>query len=364
MTLSSLNAVCPYFTMFPLEFPMRVLAKEQGIGKWVYDPFCGRGTTNFAARLNGLPSVGIDSSPIAIAIAKAKVVTSTFHTVVRCAEAILNEAPYPKAIPDQPFWKLAYSKNTLVEICRIREELIRNCKSPARKVLRAIMLGALHGPRCKGLPSYFSNQCPRTFAPKPGYAMEFWKQRKLKAPVVDVLGVIRRRAERHLPEQLPNVEGIVLQRDSRKWIDAGLKGAFSWVITSPPYYGMRTYIPDQWLRNWFVGGPSIVDYDSRSIDFQHSSPEHFSQQLRKVWLNAAEMSSTNARLVCRFGGIHDRNQDCIEILKASFQDSGWRLTTIRNAGSALNGRRQATQFGENQQKHPRQEFDVYARRDS
>ena len=38
---------------------------------------------------------------------------------------------------------------------------------------------------------------------------------------------------------------------------------FDWVITSPPYYGMRTYIPDQWLRNWFVGGPDAVDYTNR-----------------------------------------------------------------------------------------------------
>src|SRR5262249_48342644 len=151
-----------------------------------------------------------------------------------------------------------------------------------------------------------------------------------------------------------------LQRDSREWIDAGLRGLFTWVITSPPYYGMRTYIPDQWLRNWFVGGGSAVDYDSRPIDFQHSSPEQFSQQLSKVWLNAADMSTTNARLVCRFGGIHDRKQDCIDILKSSFRDSGWRLTTIRDAGSALNGRRQAAQFGDDQQTHPRQEYDVYA----
>jgi DNA methylase len=363
MSISSLNAVCPYFTMFPLEFPMRVLAKEQSSGRWVYDPFCGRGTTNFAARLRGLPSVGIDSSSVAIAIAEAKVVTTSFQAVIKCAKAILNESLYPEAIPSQSFWRWAYSENTLLELCRIREELIRNCKSPTRKVLRAIILGALHGPRCKGMPSYFSNQCPRTFAPKPAYAMKFWKQRNMKAPVVDVLGIIHRRAERFLSTGIPNVNGIVLQRDSREWTDTDLKGLFSWVITSPPYYGMRTYIPDQWLRNWFMGGPATVDYGPRPTDFQHSSPEQFSQQLRQVWLNAASMSTASARLACRFGGIHDRRQDCIEILKSSFRNSGWRLTTIRDAGSALDGRRQAMQFGEDQKKRPRQEYDAYARRD-
>ena len=45
-----LNSVCPYFTMFPLTFPYKVLinAKRTDI---VCDQFCGRGTTNFAARL-------------------------------------------------------------------------------------------------------------------------------------------------------------------------------------------------------------------------------------------------------------------------------------------------------------------------
>jgi hypothetical protein len=358
--LTSLNTICPYFTMFPLTFPLRVLANERSRDRWVLDPFCGRGTTNFAARIKGLPSVGIDSSPVATAIAEAKVVTTTLRTVTDCASRIINEAPDPLAIPNQPFWRWAYSKTTLVQICRIREELMRNCKSPARKVLRAIMLGALHGPLNKGLPSYFSNQNPRTFAPKPAYALKFWKQRDLKPPVVDVTGVIQRRAERFLSVHLPRVEGRVFRRDSRRWIDPDFEGLFSWVITSPPYYGMTTYIPDQWLRNWFLGGPDAVDYESRNTDLQHSSPEHFSQQLRQVWINAAFMSTEDAHLVCRFGGIHDRKQDCVKIFRDSLIDSGWRVTQIRRAGSSLNGRRQALQFGEDQNQTPLQEYDLYA----
>jgi hypothetical protein len=231
-------------------------------------------------------------------------------------------------------------------------------------MLRAILLGALHGPTCKGLPSYFSNQCLRTFAPKPAYALKFWKRHKLKPSSVNVLGVILRRAERFLATKLESIEGRVLLRDSRKWLDENLKGLFTWVITSPPYYGMRTYIPDQWLRNWFLGGADTVDYTAQTRDFRHSSPEDFIKQLKRVWLNASAMSKDSARLVCRFGGIHDRKKDCLEILKSSFDGSGWRLTTIRDAGSALDGRRQAVQFGKGQKKHPRQEYDAYARRDN
>lgn len=354
---SNLNTVCPYFTMFPLEFPLRVLHNQRG---WIFDPFCGRGTTNFAARLKGLHSVGIDSSPVAIAIAEAKLLTSTPKAVTKIAREILKEARPPKSIPHQPFWKAAYNEGTLIEICRIREELIRDCSSAERKILRAIMLGALHGPRNKGVPAYFSNQSPRTFAPKPSYALKFWRRYNMIAPTVQILNIIEARAERFLSLRLPNVKGLIVQGDSREWISSSFKGLFSLIITSPPYYGMRMYIPDQWLRYWFVGGSSEVEYGARSVDFEHSSTSHFSAQLRQVWRNAAVMSKSDARLVCRFGGIHNRRYDCVEILKSSLRDSGWKLSTIRNAGSALNGKRQAAQFGRRQRQQPRQEYDAYA----
>ena len=81
-TSSALNGVCPYFTMFPLVFPLRILERYASRGEWVLDPFSGRGTTNYAARLLGLPSVGIDSSPVASALTQAKM-ASGFAAVAR-----------------------------------------------------------------------------------------------------------------------------------------------------------------------------------------------------------------------------------------------------------------------------------------
>jgi hypothetical protein len=103
------------------------------------------------------------------------------------------------------------------------------------------------------------------------------------------LGVIFRRAERYLSLPIPGGIGSAFVRDSRQKPPDELKGLFSWVVTSPPYYGMRTYLPDQWLRNWFLGGPSFVHYSSRTSDFEHSSPEYFTEQLNKVWNNTAAM---------------------------------------------------------------------------
>jgi hypothetical protein len=77
---------------------------------------------------------------------------------VASAEAILSAAKEPAVIPSGPFWRLAYHPRTLVQICQLREALLEDCTSATRILLRAILLGALHGPRPKGKPSYFSNQ--------------------------------------------------------------------------------------------------------------------------------------------------------------------------------------------------------------
>src|SRR2546423_1196479 len=86
----ALNAVCPYYTMYPLDFPLRILREYGNENDWVLDPFCGRGTTGYAARLCGMPSCGYDTSPVAVAVAKAKLVNTSADAVVRTAEAILS----------------------------------------------------------------------------------------------------------------------------------------------------------------------------------------------------------------------------------------------------------------------------------
>jgi len=340
----ALNGICPYFTMFPLAFPLRILKERSLPGELVLDPFCGRGTTNFAARLSGLKSVGVDSSPVATAITAAKLIAVKPKDIIDEAEEILC-GPRPKAVPEGEFWRWAYAPRVLDGLCRIREALLDDCSSDKRIALRGIALGALHGPKQKIVPGYLSNQCPRTFAPKPGYSIRFWKEKELEPESVNVLAVIERRARRYY-QAATGAHGQVRLADSR--ISESLRPLstrklFDWVITSPPYYGMRTYIPDQWLRNWFLGGPPEVVYLSPT-QLEHSSPSQFSDELRCVWDNAATVSNEGARLVVRFGAIANRNADPISIIKKSLHPTSWRIKTIRAAGSANEGKRQADAF--------------------
>lgn len=354
-----LNGVCPYFTMFPLDFPRRILERYARRGHRVLDPFCGRGTTNFAARLVGLDSLGIDSNPVAAAVTQAKLVTTTPAAVMRAAERILDDVDKAD-VPRGEFWRLAYDRAVLQTLCRLREGLRRDCSSNARKVLRAIVLGALHGPLQKTVQSYFSNQCTRTYAPKPGYAVRFWRANGLQPPSVDVLALIRRRATHLLSEPIGKCAGKAVLGDSRV-PDVLLRAAqeeFDWVITSPPYYGMRTYMQDQWLRNWFIGGPDRVDY--RHINqLEHTSPSVFSDELRKVWTSVSKVCGNEAKLVVRFGGIADRKANPLGIVKSSLLDSGWRIRTLHSAGRADCGKRQADTFLR-ERSRPLEEYDLWA----
>lgn len=356
---TALNGICPYFTMFPLDFPLKILKRRARNGEVVLDPFCGRGTTNFAARLIGLRSLGVDSSPVATAITASKLVTATVDDILDEAYGILAEYGAHQ-IPEGEFWQWAFHATVLDALCRFREAFLEDCASEVRIALRGIILGALHGPKQKTLPSYFSNQCPRTYAPKPAYAVRFWRERGLVPEPIDVLSVIEWRAKRYY-RALPDTMGVVRLADSRE--AEALKPEtpetrFDWVITSPPYYGMRTYIPDQWLRNWFVGGSDVVDYTNRD-QIVHSGPEDYVADLRRVWRNAGNVCAEDAKMIVRFGGITNRHVNPRELIKSSFGNSGWRITAVRQAGSATEGKRQADTFLRARTK-PIDEYDVWA----
>ena len=66
-------------------------------------------------------------------------------------------------------------------------------------------------------------------------------------------------------------------------------------------------------------------------------------------------------MVIRFGGITDRRADPLDLIKSSLSNSGWRIATIREAGSATEGKRQANAFLRTESK-PMVEYDVWATR--
>jgi hypothetical protein len=343
----ALNAICPYFTMFPLEYPLRVLKGHRKDRPVVLDPFCGRGTTLFAARNLSFESWGIDASPVAVAIAKAKLSNSTAEDALSLAQLLILSAR-PAHVPQGKFFRAAYHRRTLRDLCALREGLLEMQDTDASVLLRAAVLGCLHGPLLKsGAASYFSNQMPRTFAPKPDYAVAYWKSRNMEAPEVNVLEVIERKlkliaaSRRLIDAQFSNV----IHGDATDAKSLPATRNHSVVVTSPPYYGMRTYVQDQWLRNWFLGGPTSVDY-SAGVQLEHAGQDVFAHSLGRVWANMADTVADSLDMYVRFGVIPSAHVDAKSLMLKSLEASGarFRVVSWRNASSAHSGKRQAEQM--------------------
>jgi DNA methylase len=330
----ALNALCPYWTMFPLSFPLKILGDARP-GDWVLDPFCGRGTTLYAARKHGLPAVGIDSNAVAAAIAAAKMVAVAPDAIVSLAAELI--APDETvAAPEDEFWRWCFAPGVLDALCRLRARLAAR-RDPTATALRGVLLGALHGPRNQGRPSYFSNQMPRSYATKPKGALSYWKARHMRPAEVDVLAVIRRHAERRYASVPVRTEGAVYKGDALRVLGR-LRRRFSWVITSPPYPGMVTYRPDGWLRGWLLGGPPMPDY-RRDGQLGAMTGTRFVSRLTEIWVAVAKRCVPGARLVVRFGALPSlRNGEPEDLLLASLQASGtWRIVSVSDAGVPKRG---------------------------
>jgi predicted RNA methylase len=359
----ALNAICPYYAMFPLEFPMRILGRLSK-DSVVLDPFCGRGTTNYAAQVLGMKSYGVDSSPVAVAIAQAKFAHAPLADVITLAQEII-ETTIPEHVPEGRFWRWAFHRSTLNDVCALREGLMKRRLTDEVAILRALSLGCLHGPRNKSRQTlaYFSNQMPRTFASKPDSAVRFWISRHLRPIKVDVVSVLARKAERALSNLsiAPNSPRDIKRGDSSTCRGLShINDPIDIVVTSPPYYGLQTYVEDQWLRNWFLGGSETVPY-GHPTGLRQSSPGDFTYAMSKVWYQIENVASDDARLVIRFGAIPSKAVDPKEIIRESLSLAGSRWTVYRTLpiGTAASGKRQAAAMGT--KTRPLVEYDFFCR---
>jgi len=311
------------------------------------DPFCGRGTTLFAARQLGLVSRGIDSSPVAVAIARAKLCKIDVSATLDLAQHYIKNDE-AEDLPDTEFFKHAFSPTVLQQICAIRSALLRTRRdNDSTALLRAVMLGCLHGPRSKSIDNqaYLSNQMPRTFCAKPDYSVRYWRANELTPPDIDIISILRRKLSLLRHSRLHNNVSLADARLGDSRLAQSLpkhNRDFSIVITSPPYYGMKTYVEDQWLRNWFLGGASYVQLN-KNAQLTHSSQNVFAESLGSVWKNMGRTHANDLHMYIRFGVIPSKKVNPKKMIRDSLDASGisWRIVSTRPAATASSGRRQA-----------------------
>jgi hypothetical protein len=122
----------------------------------------------------------------------------------------------------------------------------------------AFILVYLHGKHDASL----SNQMRQTKAMAPRYAVEWWRERQLRPPVLDPAEFLRSRIGWRYAHGVPatcqshmflgdctrHVRGLSSRWSQRKIRPARL------LLTSPPYFDLTNYHYDQWIRLWMLGG--------------------------------------------------------------------------------------------------------------
>jgi DNA methylase len=260
----------PYYAMFPVSFAHDVINRYSQEGDTVLDVFAGRGTSLYSAAALNRRGLGVEVNPVGWIYTRTKLSPVDKTRVEKRLEEIQSIAPrYSSSSAKLPlFFHHCFS-------CEVRRFLV--CaraqldwrRSKVDRTLMAFILVHLHGKRSDSL----SNQMRQTKAMAPKYAIRWWKQRRLKPPLLDPVDFLRAklrwRYAKGVPEITPsNVhlgDSVSILPVLRRKISTGRMRRPSLLLTSPPYFGITNYHYDQWLRLWLLGG---VPSDRRS-----SNPE-------------------------------------------------------------------------------------------
>ncbi len=328
MSLSglSLQAICPYFAMFPASFVREQVERYSKTSEWVFDPFCGRGTTILESLVLGRKAAGSDINPVAYCISRAKAERPKLDALHRRISELENcyldadetslEA-IRKSLPD--FYRRAFYHTTLRELLFLRTSLNWSTNRTDR-FIAALILGSLHG-EINGARAYFSNQMPRTICLKPAYSLRYWREKDLYPQKREVFKMLHKKADLRLKDLPAYGTGLVKKSNAREVSDRfnSLEGKVSLVVTSPPYLNVTSYEEDQWLRLWFLGGDSRPTYGKVSSDDRHEDSEKYWNFLKGAWNGLAPLLRDKAKIVIRLGGIGIYKDEITDQLKTSIR---------------------------------------------
>jgi len=334
------HSLCPYFAMFPESFAERWIGELTKPGDIVLDPFCGRGTAPFQALLMGRTTIACDVNPVAYCVTQAKTAAPP-PGQLRARLTLLGRQFRPADWEAErrrlsPFFRAAFHPQTLRKLLFLRQRL-RWRESRGDCMLAALVLGSLHGESRS--PSYFSNQMPRTISTKPDYSLRFWRDRDLTAPLRDPFEILRERVAFRYTTPPPQGQATVFNSDMRELPRLlAASDALRCVVTSPPYLDVTNFEEDQWLRHWFLGGPSVPRRTAMSRDDRHSSRDGYWRLIADMWRALGQVLGPRAHVVIRIGAKSMAPEAVASAVTGTAVCSGRRVRLVASEVSELRGR--------------------------
>jgi hypothetical protein len=199
------------------------------------------------------------------------------------------------------FFRYAYSPETLQQLVFLRGRLSHKT-SLVDCMIAALALGSLHGETDRS-SRFLSNQMPHTISTKPDYSVRFWKEGNWHPPIRDVFELLRAQLVFRYETPPPKERAQIFHMDMRDL--PRQKRCFGapvrCVVTSPPYFDVTNYAEDQWLRLWFLGGPSEPKKQTFSRDDRHGSLDQYWLMLADMWRTFSLILDKNADVVVRLG---------------------------------------------------------------
>lgn len=297
------HALCPYFAMFPESFAEHWVGELTRKGDTVLDPFCGRGTLPFQALLMGRNAVGADINEVAYCVTRAKTNAPSLGVLKRRLTRLENEFDpnrFEAARRELPeFFQVAYRPATLRQLLFLRS-VLRWRTSDVDCMVAALTLGVLHG-ESERSPSFLSNQMPHTISTKPDYSVRFWRERGLRAPERDAFELLRKQADYRYESERPAGTATVHHTDMRELPRIGLPTGIKCAITSPPYFDVTSYQEDQWLRGWFLGGPTKPT--ATRTEERTSNVDRYWRLIGDMWRMLGLVLARRAHVVIRIGAV-------------------------------------------------------------
>lgn len=336
------HSLCPYFAMFPETFVRRNVLAWSSREDIILDPFSGRGTTVFESLLNGRKALGCDTNPVAVCLSRAKAdppkLVQVLERLTELAAITFAASPETKELQDE-FFQMCFHEDTLHQILLLMNHLQWR-SSRVDCFIAAMALGCLHGESHR-TALCFSNRMPRTISTKPAYSVRWWKRNGCAPPQRDVFAILKQCAEYRFVSELPLVKGRIAEGDARKAsaLLKSYKNRVKLVITSPPYLDITDYHEDQWLRLWFLGGPS-KPIAGQGKDDRHRVSEAYWSFLSEAWQGIAPLLQDSAQVVVRIGGTRLPEQELRAELLSSLNTTGYRFA-LREArqSDVMNGQK-------------------------
>lgn len=124
-----------YYGKFPPTIPRKLLRDfRPKPGTWVLDNFSGCGTTLVEAKCEGIPSIGVDISPLATLASQVKTTYLPAHVIMDGASAVIKAARQkskPAGVSDEKWFVAA----TAADLTRLKRSILDLKPGPLRSLL-------------------------------------------------------------------------------------------------------------------------------------------------------------------------------------------------------------------------------------